>query len=164
LETIAVYREERVKVYGISEKPGLCLGVLHFPSDRLVECESWIKDLDKFELVTFHSAKQDKAVLHFLVDQSRKSNLENRVKTLLDGDTKAQFSVQSPVDLIYLHGPHFQDRDGIAEVAFTALKKHDLEILVVGCSGTSMYIVTPENLGHTATRILTETFLIPMSN
>jgi len=164
LETIAVYREKRVKVYGISEKPGLCLGTLQFPSDRLVECESWIKDLDKFEFVTYHSAKQDKAVLHFLVEQSNKSSLESWVQTLLEGDTKAQFTIQSPVDLLYLHGPHFQDRDGIAEVAFSALKKHNLEVLVVGCSGTSMYIVTPENLGHTATRILTETFLIPMSN
>jgi len=165
LETIAVYREERVKVYGISEKHDLCLGTLQFPTNRVEEFATWIMDLEKslekFELVTSYSARQDRTVLHFLFEQNKKNRLVSEVNTRLESDSDIHFNMQSTVDLLYLHGPHFQDRDGIAEIAFTALKKHKIQVLVVGCAGTSMYIVTPENLGPTATRILTETFLIP---
>ena len=64
-----------------------------------------------------------------------------------DLQTKTPTSLQTiaPVELIYLHGPHFQDRYGIAEAALSPLQKADIPILAAGCSGTSVYIVVPEN-------------------
>ena len=38
METVAVYKEERVKVYAITEKTDLALGVLRFPASKT---EQW---------------------------------------------------------------------------------------------------------------------------
>jgi aspartokinase len=167
VETIAVYREKRVKVYGITEKPGLCLGVLQFPSKAFVKWGNRIKDLKNdcpnFELVTYHLANQDRISLHLVFEKISENSLKERVHNWLSSDLDSYFDIRSPVDLIYLHGPHFQDRDGIAEIAFTALKKNKLDPIVIGCAGTSMYIITPNNQGGTTSKLLSDTFLIPTS-
>ena len=66
----------------------------------------------------------------------------------------------APVALIYLHGPHFQDRYGIAEAALSPLQKADIPVLATGCSGTSVYIVVHENRADEAATCLAETFVI----
>ena len=167
VETIAVYREERVKVYGISAKTGLALGLLQFSLGQMTKYCSCLQELDtlnaKFELVTCQSFDSRCALLHILVDSKQTDTLQNTFQQFVEDDSELSLTIQYPVDLLYLHGPHFQDRDGIAEIAFSVLKEHSIKVLVAGCAGTSMYLVVPEDLGPTAKAILTDTFLIPTS-
>ncbi len=167
METIAVYREDRVKVYGISLKLGLSLGLLTFPVERFEKCTELLQNLDslapKFELITLQSAKPLSITLHLLFVQNSEPLLNENIQSWLAGNPDSSFRVQHPVDLLFLHGPHFQDRDGIAEIAFSTLKNQEIRPLVVGCAGTSMYIVLPQDKGSIAHHILTETFLIPKS-
>jgi len=167
LETIAVYKEARVKVYGITEKAGLVLVTLSFPANqieqwgqRVVLLEDHIK---RFELVTYHAANKARTEFHLLFAQTPLDSLIDTLKQWIENDQQTTFQLRQPVDILYLHGPHFQDRFGIADVAFNALKQNNIELLVCGCAGTSMYLVTPANRGVTTLKLLTETFLIPTS-
>lgn len=165
METVAVYKEERVKVYGITEKIDLALGILSFPAkrielwgQRIIEFESSLK---RFELATYHSTGKDRTTLHLLFDRNNSITLRDTLQEILKNEQNTEFTVQQPVEILYLFGPHFQDRFGIVNIAFNALLQNNTDILVSGCAGTSMYFVTPKAQGRNGLKILTDTFLIP---
>ncbi len=76
---------------------------------------------------------------------------------------KPAISVHSTrnVELLSLHGPHFQDRYGIANAAYTLLDEHNLQLLSSSCTGTSLNLVFPENSGEKAGKCLEKTFVVP---
>ncbi|MCP4340883.1 MAG: hypothetical protein GY799_18835 [Desulfobulbaceae bacterium] len=165
METVAVYQEERVKVYGITEKTELALGIIRFPvnktelwGQRIIEFETSVK---RFELVTYHNTQKSFVQLHLLFDQKNSSALRDKISVWTKGEQNTEFNVKQPVDILYLFGPHFQDRFGIVDIAFNALLKSNIDILVSGCSGTSMYFVTSKNQGRIVLKILQDTFVIP---
>jgi aspartokinase len=168
LETIALYKEERIKVYGITRESDLILVVLSFPANQL---ELWGQRIDeisnrteRFELVTYHAANKSITELHLLINRKTSDSLSKMLTHWEKNTTQTGLKFNQPVDILYLHGPHFQDRYGIADTAFNALLHNDIEILVSGCAGTSMYLVTPTLQGQIALEILTKTFLIPVSS
>lgn len=166
METIAVYWEPRIKVYGITDKRALFLSALACPAARLGYWSERIMDLDsslaRFELVTCHGADKDKRLQLFLVvDSAMRETMTGLMAGWLAAERSAQFTAIGPVDMVFLHGPHFQDRFGIAETAFAALAKKDIPVKISGCAGTSMYLVVAEGQGDAAVTILTDTFFIP---
>lgn len=162
-----MYKEDRVKVYGITERTGLCLIVLCFPVSQIQEWGQRISELEsrlkRFELCTYHAGKQNRTEIHLLIDLNDTDLLVKMLRKWLKNDQNATFIIKEPVEMLYLHGPHFQDRFGIADIAFHALLESDIEILVSGCAGTSMYLVTPANQSRNGAKILSDTFLIPTS-
>lgn len=162
---MAVYKEDRVKVYGITDKTDLALALLTFPTEKL---ETWGRRMidfqetvPRFELITCHAAKVGKVDLHLLYGPLRGESLELNLRQLLKSEPESHLIVHQPVDVLYLFGPHFQDRFGIIDIAVRALVDNNIDILVSGCAGTSMYFVTPKGLGQEGTMILSKTFLIP---
>ncbi|MCP3890891.1 MAG: hypothetical protein GY702_18765 [Desulfobulbaceae bacterium] len=166
VETIAVYWEEQVKVYGISHKYDLRLVTLNFPSSELSHWGMWISQLEeqikRFELVTYHGI-ENWVTLHLLVDASSANTLFNRVKSTANNVQTLSIDRELPVDVLFLHGPHFQDRFGIIDVAINALNQNKIDLLVSGCAGTSMYLVVPKGNGAKAKEVLKATFIIPTS-
>jgi aspartokinase len=167
LETIAVYKEARVKVYGITKQDKQVLLTISFPANQM---ERWgqrfallEKHIKRFELVTYHAAHKERTELHVLFAQTSFEPLAETLDKWIEKERQATFNIRQPVDILYLHGPHFQDRFGIVDIAFNALKQNNIEILVSGCAGTSMYLVTPTNWGTATLKLLSETFLIPTS-
>jgi len=162
-----VYKEERVKVYGITEKTGLALAIISFPASRVEQWGQLIvlmeNHVERFEFVTYHATNKSMTELHLLFDQKKIEPLNDILSKWVGTNQQTEFRLKQPVDLLYLHGPHFQDRFGIVDIAFNALLRNGIEILVSGCAGTSMYLVTPANQGQDVKKILTETFLIPTS-
>lgn len=165
METIAVYWEARVKVYGITGRHGLAMGVLRFPAgrlgcwgERLVELED---ALPRFELVTCRGVDDGMMELTLVIEAAGRDVLLGLVNGWLEREKSAQFAMEGTVDMVFLHGPHFQDRFGIAETAFAALGKNQIEILLAGCAGTSMYLILTEGEGMPAMKILEDTYLIP---
>ena len=165
METIAVYREERIKVYGITEKANLALAILRFPTTaaelwgrRIINLEH---SLQRFELVTCRAGHNMTTELHLLIDRKNAKALHSALNAVIKGEEDTEFTLKQPVDILFLFGPHFQDRFGIVDIAFTALCKNGIDLLVSGCAGTSMYFVTRKNQGGKGLKILTETFLIP---
>lgn len=165
METVAVYKEEQVKVYGITEKADLALAILQFPTDkteiwglRTSAFEDYVK---RFELVTSHATDKNLIELHMLFDRTKSKTLSKKLTEWVKDEENTDFSIKQPVDLLYLFGPHFQDRFGIVDVAFNALLQDNIDILVSGCAGTSMYFVTSQKQGSSGLKILKDTFLIP---
>ncbi|SDO83988.1 hypothetical protein [Desulforhopalus singaporensis] len=164
METIAVYWEEQIKVYGISDKFDLMLSTLTFdPSElefwgqQIAALEAGIK---RFEFIACHRG-EEVISLHLLLDKGSAKTLDEAVNRL--AATRSLHCRKTwPVDLIYLHGPHFQDRFGIADAAATSLARHNLTPLITGCAGTSMYLVFRGGEGDRAKKTLTRTFLTPM--
>ncbi|KJR97887.1 MAG: hypothetical protein VR65_23020 [Desulfobulbaceae bacterium BRH_c16a] len=165
METIAVYWEAQVKVYGITGKSGLALGVLRFHQDRMASWAERITHLEstlrRFELVTCHGTDKDRMELYLVIENDGRDAMLSLMNRWLEEEPAAQFSMNAPFYMIFLHGPHFQDRFGIAETAFSILAKHNIQITLSGCAGTSMYLIFPEDQGAAALKILKETFLIP---
>ena len=165
METVAVYQEERIKVYGISRKVDLVLGIVTFPAQqiqtwgqRIHNCELISK---RFELVTYHAADKDQTRLHLIFDCTDKTLLADTLQSWTKEEQETGFILKHPVEILYLFGPHFQDRFGIADIAYNALALNKTDVLVSGCSGTSMYFVTPEHQSQGGLETLTQTFLIP---
>ncbi|MFH0785587.1 MAG: ACT domain-containing protein [Pseudomonadota bacterium] len=165
METIAVYWEPKIRIYGLTTQTGLSLYTLLFPAGRLSYWGGVVKNLEgedgKFELVNLQTASAatmqlclipalDKQALH--VRRMLEASFESEKATFLN--------VTAPVELIYLHGPHFQDRYGIVEAVLTPLDQAQIPILASGCAGTSIYIVVSENRAQNAAACLSETFVL----
>ena len=165
METIAVYWEPKIRIYGLTRQAGLSLYSVLFPAGRLAYWGGRIRDLAAdgrgFELVNLQTVSAE--TLQFCLLLAGVDN-EALVRRLLeDGlahEDATSLQTIAPVALIYLHGPHFQDRYGIAEAALSPLQKADIPVLAAGCSGTSVYIVVPEDRLDVAATCLAETFVI----
>ena len=167
METIAVYWEEKVQVYGITQKSGLCLFKLSFLQKHAEKWGYRISAIQesavKFDFVSQQTI--DTNMLEFLLvyEKNKHHSIYQQLDEWLNEDNSAQMQEESNIDIVYLHGPHFQDRFGIAEGAFTALTAEGEIVLASGCAGTSMYVIIPGGHGEKAKQILTDTFHIPTS-
>ena len=72
-----------------------------------------------------------------------------------------EINMESSLEMIHFQGPHFGDRYGIANAAFDALAKEEIEPIAVCCAGSSVYMVLPPRTGGDALRILSTPFQIP---
>ncbi len=165
METIAVYWEPKIRIYGLSSHIGLSLYTVIFPADRLAYWGGRITLLEEavqgFELVNLQSFSARCMRLCLLLAQD---GMGHRVDRMLEqgsaNEDATSWQTVAPVELIYLHGPHFQDRYGIAEAAIAPLYNSEVPILAAGCSGTSIFLVVPENMAGIATSCLSETFFL----
>lgn len=167
MQTIAVYKEERVKIYGITQRTDLALCLLRYSvqnmdnwGKRISEAEDFIK---RFELVTSHITAENSVETHLLLARKSAALLKKRLGVWQKDQQGSELIIRQPVEALYLFGPHFQDRFGIVNLAFEALLAKGTEVLVAGCAGTSMYFVTPENQSGSGLKALRDTFLIPTS-
>jgi aspartokinase len=165
METIAVYWEPKIRVYGLTTQTGLTLYTLIFPLERLSYWGGIIKSLEengrKFELVNLQTASTSTAQLGLLPAlEEQDPEIRTLLESALAKEDASFLQVVTPVELIYLHGPHFQDRYGIAEAAFPPLHKAQIPVLMAGCAGTSIYIVVSENKSPEAVACLAKTFVL----
>jgi aspartokinase len=161
----AVYWESIVRIYGFSKKRGLTLLRLTFPLDCLDYWSGQLQKIDEgkgcFELV-FSQVTAHKLVNLFIVIEDHQNGSGRRqIEQDAQGRIATSLAVDFPVEMISFHGPHFQDRDGIANVAFGVLAKAEIPILAAGCTGTSIYMVLPENMGGCAIQLLEKVFEVP---
>ena len=80
--------------------------------------------------------------------------------SVLDG--VAEEIVMIPeVCLISLQGPHFGDRYGIADHAFSAFMRESVPMLLAACVGAMIFIVVPEVAKQQSKSLLSEVFETP---
>ena len=167
METIAVYWESKVKVYSITHITGLSLSSLIFPIKTTEKIGNALIDLEhsiqRFELVTQDYIDSTLSQINLFYDRS-KEEITEKVMSAWCEKMQATITSTSPLELIYLHGPHFQERFGIADIVFSALRNDNINIITAGCAGTTIYIAVPNKSAVPATRILRETFILPINN
>jgi hypothetical protein len=168
METIAVYCEEQVKVYGITHTFNVNYQQLCFPLSNLSYAGNFLASLEvtgavkRFEFITCQQTT-DAVQLHLFTRTSEKSLSFNEDDAPSSKAHSFEVLGCGQTDLIFLHGPHFQDRYGILDVAVQALSSFDLLPVVTGCAGTSMYLAFKAGSGSAAEKVLRKTFLTPTS-
>lgn len=165
MESIAVYWEPVVRVYGFEIHSGAVLVKLEYPQQN-------------GELLMEHLGSDEKFGTSFLFSQiqltspgTASMNIALRREhadlflSQLDSTTGQELVisvvVHQPVDLLFFHGPHFQDRYGIADTAFNSLDHSQVTIHAVGCTGTSVYIMADGGQGELVRGMLSDAFTVP---
>lgn len=163
METIAVYWEPKIRVYGVSTCDGLALYTVVVPAAGKNRGSGWVAELEavgvSFQLVSQQVLAGGEMLLQVVLQAQGR---EEEIGGVIDRGcgSAGSWRRQSPVVMIYLHGPHFQDRYGIAEAAVGPLMQADIPLLAAGCTGTSIYLVVPDGHAEQAVAALGTTFVI----
>ena len=162
METVAVYWEPVIKTYGFKKKENLALIKLKTPEDRPADLGSGLEVLEetgiRYEFSIQPDVGNNPVELFILV----RSFEEKTVRDALHHcGGRYEMETTAPVDLVYFQGPHFGDRFGIADAAFSTLLSKKIPFLLGGCAGASVYLVFPDKLGEKAIFALKDAFQTP---
>lgn len=165
LQTRAVYNETRIKTYGFHKHLHLCLMELCSKDKNLMDYGLSLERIGRlgirFELVLMQNYEIDPSRIYILFENKWEKAIVEIFEETLGRDAIGSSSMVSPLGLIYFHGPHFGDRFGIVDTALRLLKKEDIQIFAVGCSGSSIYMVFPEKETNKAKMVLEREFEVP---
>lgn len=164
VETIAKYWEPIIKIYGSNLKTGLQALCITFSVDQLLPVVSILSDakgLDSFEMMGLSSPDTGTYRLLILFTPTAGELLDDNTQKQLSELPKVRVYEQSALEVLYFHGPHFQDRYGVANAVVGALKKASVEFVGLNCSGTSIYLVMHKNIGSQAQKALEKVFVVP---
>jgi len=158
METIAVYWEPRIKTYGLNKVNNLSLFEFYYPEEKIIELGT-ILSSDNFQgiktkFMILQSLK-DGVSLVFCLSEKDGGNFHASLKKDL---TLRPYNYLHPVGILFFHGPHFGDRYGIADAAFSPLFEAGIKIISSGCSSASIFLVMAEDDLKRAEEILTKTF------
>lgn len=165
METIAVYWEPIVRVYGFDIKCDISL--LHLKCSietidtLLYDIEQQSETSPTFLFSQLQLQPPDVAHLYLAADHDQISDYRNRLEAK-EVKNNLMLTAHSPADLLFFHGPHFQDRFGIANNVFKTLDPMGITVHTIGCTGTSIFIVTGGGQAEKAREMLTETFAVPL--
>lgn len=167
-ETTATYVESKIKTYGIITKPDLTLIQMTCTTDGLSECGRQIQALEALGLRFYYASaglyENGRIWLFLAIDTTKQEMAESQnhlISSALSSEKTGAFKIHSSVGAINLQGPHFGDRYGIADKAFTPLLEASIPILLAGCVGASIFIILPRPLVQKAKTVLSEVFESP---
>ena len=154
VETIAVYWEPKIRIYGMDIVKNLCYLKIACSAADLCD-EKWIKLIGgnyRFRLVTGRVDDQKDFCLEIVVDKKEAARLMEDLSPM---------TIRDKVEMISFHGPHFQDRYGIASMAFNQLHDEKIQLLTTGYTGTSVQLVVTEGMAENVASSLDSTFIVP---
>lgn len=166
METIAVYWEPVIRVYGLDIKPGAGLVELYFP---LSEAELWASRIESigeepqvtFIMVLLQQADTETVRICVVLPLEQLDTLTTTLSSQYGPTVLPRIRQSRSVDVLFFHGPHFQDRYGIAEAAFSALDPSSITLHAAGCTGTSIYMIVDGGEAERTREMLSKAFTIP---
>ena len=164
IETSANYWEPVIKIYGSNLDTGLAALSFSFPAVRLLPVLSHLSEVEgvgRFKVMALKSLNRKFYHLLLLVTESDRSTLMNSLKGNLDQEEDVAVTEQLGLEVVYFHGPHFQDRYGVANAVVRTIKSAGVEFVYLNCSGTSIFLVTRQNIGGLAQKALEKVFVVP---
>lgn len=164
METIAVYWENRAKTYGLQVERELSLFQISTTPSELAGLGSMLwKDTSgiRFSWILVQTSSRQLLKISLLLSQKWVPAMQVLVGRSREDGIPLDIQIASPVELVYFHGPHFGDRYGIADTALGTLRRKGLPILAAGCTGASVYIVSPEQYSAETKQILSDVFDTP---
>ncbi len=165
METIAVYWEPIVRVYGFDIKAEISLLHLKCSTETidtfLYGIEQQADAAATFLFSQLQIQPPDIAHMYLAAEHDQISDYRNELEGK-DLSDDLMLTAYSPVDLLFFHGPHFQDRFGIANNVFKTLDPTGITVHTIGCTGTSIFIVTGGGQAEQAREMLTEAFAAPL--
>jgi hypothetical protein len=164
-QTMAVYREPKIKTYGFQVTTDLSLIELKVPAQRITSLGLTIYELGEvpvgFHLVAAQSSGGEICRMYFLIPQDLERHVLERVRMAEGLKENENVFVVSPSELLHFQGPHYGDRYGIAEGTFKTLALGSVPVLLAACSHSCVYLVLPETGAQEGERCLAKVFEVP---
>lgn len=163
VETVAKYWEPKIRIYGMEVQNRLTRISWQLRSELCRE--NLYRQIgskgEKFSLLL--GQYQENSVFHgeLLTTECWQMNTLQTIRAILTGDFNLGYFKNEKVDLVTFHGPHFHDRYGIAERVFVALQKVGIDLLLSGCTGTSVHLVVGVGQGNRTAECLAEVCIVP---
>lgn len=164
-ETVATYVESKVKTYGIRSRSDLVVCRLDMD---IADLAAWgerignmaARDL-RFCFVSAACLPDDRIRMYLVIDSDQKSDMTARITNVFTGGYIEMVEILPRAAWIGFQGPHFGDRYGIANQAFSALRGHSVPIWLGGCVGAAVSIILPEEKLASAIAALSDNFETP---
>lgn len=170
-KVVATYQEKVTKVYWIVPQPDLDLwGMSVASSDILAGFAAALIEVGKLNLVipflvALPGLSGREFILSFSTARSKPTGVDHgdEVRRVLSQHLPNLRPMRlTPVAGIFLHGPHFGDRYGIACTLVDALEKSHISILALSCTISSISLIIRQSELAAAQVILGNTFAAPV--
>lgn len=147
-ETIASYEERLIKIYGVVEEPDLDLWLLLLTFPDLANLGAAFGELGGFGLRLPFLVALPGSGEKLLCAVCMATIATDEVERILNAHLPHSiFRRWSPVAALFLHGPHFGDRYGIAHALIQSLERSDTEIFALSCAVSSISaVISAEDL------------------
>jgi aspartokinase len=161
METIAVYWEPKVKTYGFNALNNLILFEFNYPEEKIFELGKTLSNLyfqgikSKFMIL---QKQPDRMSLVVCLSESDGRDFQTFLEDHLSLRPDRRIC---PVGVLFFHGPHFGDRYGIADAAFSPLLEAGIKIISSDCSSSSVFLVMAQDDVSRAQEALRKTFDLP---
>jgi aspartokinase len=162
-QVVAVYQESVIKIYYLEELPDQDIWSLSVPSvmalERFGEALLALKNIEcpiPFFLAVWLLGKKE-LLFSFSTSSHHADEVRRLLKFSLPGINLRR---QRQVAAIFLHGPHFGDRYGIASTLLEALDQAKVSLLAISCSVSTISAMVKKKDLESAMEILTRTFEI----
>lgn len=165
METIAIYWEPVIRIYGIESRENIVFFELTFPVKDLefhgTNIEKMATTCSDFIMVLLQYINEKSAKLCIAIQSQYAEALHHNLDGLSKKGYKVTIQFLQNVDLVFFHGPHFQDRYGIAETVFKVLDLKTISLRALGCTGTSVYLVVNTGEADIVRKMLSQGFIVP---
>jgi hypothetical protein len=166
---VAEYQEKVIKIYCLVQEIDLDLWELSIPSARALEefGRALVAMGEQGFKLPFLVALPvlDKPELRFsfglcgnFPHGDRVAQTEQALKSYLPG---LPARLQTPVAVIFVHGPHFGDRYGISQTLVEALERAEVRLLALSCTVSSISVIIRQQDMTPAVQMLEQTFEVP---
>ena len=158
-KTIASYEEKVIRIYGLVQQHDLDLWNLELPTSGLENLGAVLVDLGrqgaKLPFVAALPSVKDKLRFSFCFPRAQTAAIRGAFSRHLD---TTAVSRHPRTAVLFLHGPHFGDRYGIAHTLTTALENAGIALLAMGCTVSSISVVISDKDLTKAVQTLDATF------
>jgi hypothetical protein len=168
-KVVATYQEKVIKVYWIVPQPDLDLwGMSVSSTDILAGFADALLELGDLGLqipflVAIPGLGNREFLLSFSTASGSREERGSEIRRILKKHLPDLRPMRlTPVAGIFLHGPHFGDRYGIAQILAEALEKAHVSLLALSCTISSISLIIRQHELAAAQLVLTNTFAAPV--
>jgi aspartokinase len=140
-DVVGSYEEEAIKVYAIQEEPGLDFWTVRLDRRSMERMGAALTRMDELQMempfFVAHSEQDGDLILGFCLAGSSGEGLREAIGALLpEGECWSEEAAG-----VFLHGPHFGDRYGIADAFAGSLQEAGIKPLALSCAVHSISAV-----------------------
>ena len=165
METIAVYWEPVIRVYGFELIKDADLIRLRVPISKIGQLGRKISHLSttgaNFVLTVLQYIDPNWAEICCVMKKEHHLKCMANIAVIVKEIDELTLHNQTDIDVLFFHGPHFQDRYGIVAAAMEVLLDQQTTLHLAGCAGTSIYLIIPGGTAEKTKTALAAAFTIP---
>ena len=156
METVAVYEEHPIRVYGLQLRLGLMLFSAVWPTDRAGACGAFLSSMQSLVKPVFSNHRLGGK--DWEVTLCIPGEMEPDLYTVWEKSGPGFLRAARPVSLVHLQGPHFGDRYGIVSEAFAALDEAGAPALAASAVVHSVFLALEPDKAEAALKALGKRF------